>query len=545
MTSSEPLAKQFLGFDLSTQQLKGVVINEKREVLHESHVQFDTDLPEFRTHNGVITVLTKGQKPEVSAPVLMWVKALDMILERLRVCGADFSQIASLSGSAQQHGTVYWVNGAEETLKSLDEGQFLHNQMATSFASPTAPVWLDSSTTAYSQKLEESVGGPEELAIITGSKAYERFSASQIAKVASIRTTVYNKTERISLVSSFMCSLFLGKYAAIDYADGSGMNLLDIKSKEWSPQLLEATAPGLAEKLGDPVPSHSVLGQISNYFVERFGFNEECDVVAFTGDNPSSLAGMCLEEGDMAISLGTSDTLFMWLKEQKYLENGSVFVNPLNETEYMGLLCYKNGSLVRERIKDKCTKSKGWEEFGSLLQSTPWGNFGYMGLYFDEEEIVHPVQGEFKFDQDGRRIEKFDSHEVEIRALVEGQFLLKRLHLEDLDIPVESFSRIVATGGASQNQMILQVIADVFNAPVYTLDNKNSALLGAAYRALDSYSRFAKAGRKNENGAPLAQGLTLVCSPYSEALQIYTPMVEKCRAQMKSILPSIGDDEAS
>ncbi|KFV43868.1 Xylulose kinase, partial [Tyto alba] len=45
-------------------------------------------------------------------------------------------------------------------------------------------------------------------------------------------------------------------------------------------------------------------------------------------------------------------------------------------------------------------------------------------------------------------------------------------------------TRILATGGASHNKKILQVLSDVFNAPVYTIDTANSACLGSAYRAI-------------------------------------------------------------
>ncbi|KAI2528872.1 xylulokinase [Homo sapiens] len=440
-----------LGWDFSTQQVKVVAVDAELNVFYEESVHFDRDLPEFGTQGGV-HVHKDGLT--VTSPVLMWV---------------------------QQHGSIYWKAGAQQALTSLSPDLRLHQQLQDCFSISDCPVWMDSSTTAQCRQLEAAVGGAQALSCLTGSRAYERFTGNQIAKIYQQNPEAYSHTERISLVSSFAASLFLGSYSPIDYSDGSGMNLLQIQDKVWSQACLGACAPHLEEKLSPPVPSCSVVGAISSYYVQRYGFPPGCKVVAFTGDNPASLAGMRLEEGDIAVSLGTSDTLFLWLQEPMPALEGHIFCNPVDSQHYMALLCFKNGSLMREKIRNESV-SRSWSDFSKALQSTEMGNGGNLGFYFDVMEITPEIIGRHRFNTENHKVAAFPG-DVEVRALIEGQFMAKRIHAEGLGYRVMSKTKILATGGASHNREILQVLADVFDAPVYVIDTANSACVGSAYRA--------------------------------------------------------------
>ncbi|VVC30671.1 Pre-C2HC domain,Carbohydrate kinase, FGGY, N-terminal,Carbohydrate kinase, FGGY, C-terminal [Cinara cedri] len=448
----------------------------------------------------------------------------------------DAFDVLSITSPQHQHGTVYWTNGSEKTLKSLNPSGFLHTQLASCFSIVNSPIWMDSSTTKQCKYLEETIGGSQQLADLTGSKAYERFSGPQIAKMAENRPGAYQNTERISLVSSFGCSLFLGAYAPIDWSDGSGMNLLDIRTKKWSNKCLEACAPGLESRLGQTVPPGTDLGPINNYYVERFGFNSECRVVSFTGDNPASLAGLCLSKNDIAISLGTSDTLFLSLDEPRCLTEGHVLVSPINEDAYMVLLCFKNGSLTRERLRNHYA-NESWDDFNTLLERTPRGNFGYLGLYYDEQEIIPWIHGDYRFDKNDTLMDRFPSREIEIKALIEGQFIAKRAHAEFLGYNIDTKTRIIATGGASTNNTILQILSDVFNAPVYTQEAVNSAVLGAAYQAKHGLvrSRNTDCDDSFQSVVSMVAPPKLACSPHKDAFAIYTPMVERYNKIIKEL----------
>ena len=49
---------------------------------------------------------------------------------------------------------------------------------------------------------------------------------------------------------------------------------------------------------------------------------------------------MCLRRGDIAVSLGTSDNLFLWLDKPQPKLDGAIFINPVDPDYYMALIWY-------------------------------------------------------------------------------------------------------------------------------------------------------------------------------------------------------------
>lgn len=487
---SLPLDSLFLGFDSSTQSLKATVLDANLNIVHSDIVNFDSELPRYKTKDGVYR--DPSVNGRIVSPTLMWVEAFELMLQRLS-SKLDFGKIVAVSGSGQQHGSVYWKTGSSTKLLALDPKKPLVDQLGDAFSTKESPVWMDSSTTEQCKAIEKAVGGALELSRITGSRGYERYTGPQIRRIFETQPEVYNNTERISLVSSFVASLLIGAYACIDETDGAGMNLMDIKQRAWSKIALQATAPGLEEKLGTLAPAHAVAGVIAPYFVERFHFNKNCLVVQWSGDNPNSLAGLTLNTpGDLAISLGTSDTVFGITNDPQPSLEGHVFPNPVDPKSYMVMLCYKNGSLTREDVRNQYA-DKSWEVFAKFLQQTPPLNGGKIGFYYKEYEILPPlpvgfhryVLENFTGDTlDGiseREVDKFDPPS-EVRALIEGQLLSLRGHAERFGMPSPP-KRIIATGGASANQSILNTVAAIFGCNICTVQRPDSASLGAALRA--------------------------------------------------------------
>lgn len=228
-----------MGLDF-LRSLKATLLDANLNIVVSELVNYDSELPHYNTKGGAFRdPFVNGR---IVSPTLMWVEALDLILHRLEKSNVDFGKIAAVSGSAQQHGSVYWKNGSFKILSSLDPKKQLVDQFHDSFSIKESPVWMDCSTTEQCKAIEEAVGGGLELARLTGSRAHERYVGPQIRKIFETQPEIYQNTERISLVSSFMASLLIGGYACIDQTDGAGMNLMDIEHRTWSKIALEVVS---------------------------------------------------------------------------------------------------------------------------------------------------------------------------------------------------------------------------------------------------------------------------------------------------------------
>jgi xylulokinase len=517
------MAKLFLGLDSSTQSLSAVVIDyDRRKVVYDKSLNFDRALPHYQTQNGVLpnpNPLVKHSSP------LMWAEALDSLFAEMKKDGVALGEVLAISGSGQQHGSVYLNNRAATALANLNPQKTMVENLHSIFSRPTSPIWMDSSTAVECAEIREKLGGIKATAQRTGSDTFERFTGPQIRRFYKTEPEAYAQTAGIALVSSFMASLLAGKIAPIDHGDGAGMNLMDIQKKVWDTDALKATALDLNKKLPPLAESWKAIGTVSPYFVKKFGLNPDAQTLVWSGDNPCSVVGLGLiREGMVAISLGTSDTYFGSMKNCRTDEHGEghVFGSPAGG--YMTLICFKNGSLAREKVRD-AYEIKSWQDFGKAMNSAPPGNNGGILLPWFEAEIVPRVNkpGIHRFDLDEK------DAAANCRAIIEAQMMSMRLHSQWMKVAPDC---IYATGGASNDLAVLRVMADVMNCRVLRIEISKSAALGAALRAAHGW--FVHSGEKPK-WEEIVAGFTepipdSEIRPNPDATRIYDKLVEKYAA---------------
>lgn len=449
----------FAGIDISTQSCKLVVVDtEKEHVVFVDSVNYDEDLPDYETQNGVV----QGLAPGVSeSDPKMWLEATDKVFEGLQASEIPAHNIRCISVSGQQHGLV-----------SLDkEGNLTR---------PRSKLWNDFSTTDECEILTQRVGGKEAMIREVGNTQRTGYTAAKIFHMFRNEEKFYQDSTTFFLVHNYInWYLTGGKKGGIrimEPGDTSGMALWNPKTGTWSKKVIDSIDPGLGEKLPPIEPSDKSIGCISKDLVERFGFSPHCKIDAGCGDNMYSAIGTGnTEPGIVTISLGTSGTVCSFM-ENPYIDPAGEIAAFCDSTgHYLPLLCVSNLANGYNQLLEQYGLTH--DKFNEIIKKTKAGNYGRVLIpwYAGERTPDLPQAAPVYF---GFGLEDF-TQEILCRAVLEGHIL--NLYDGFQRMPVE-LKEVRLTGGLSKSEAWSQMIADIFDAEVVPVEGEGAAL-GAAFHA--------------------------------------------------------------
>ena len=478
-----------LGLDSSTQSLSAIVINiDTAEKCFEHSLDYraDTRLNDFGI--GADYILPPKTEGEAEQPPLMYLASLDAMFTDMREAGVALENIVAINTSGQQHGHVYLNRNAAIIFSNLQkvEGSTLELKtlLGGAFSYFAAPIWMTANTVAQTTHVREAVGGKTQMIERSGSDAPLRFTGAVIRRVGEQSSRAYAATEKIQLISSFIPAVLSANPSVpIDTGNGCGMSLMNYRDKVWDAELLAATAQdlrggaeGLLAKLPELTPPDSVVGNIAVYFVEKYGFSEECSIVAGSGDNPQAKVPVA---GDL-LSLGTSFVNMVSTDGDTLDPEG--FANAMYDGIGRPFMfgCRTNGAMVWDAVRNHYGLSK--EEYDPAETALRDVSPGQFMTFWQPKTESFPVSGAFDL------IPMTDSDTPNLAEDYTGviETSLAAVYVYSQVFTKQTQDPLFVTGGATGSPQIMRRVAGIWNRPVVPVE-KGGAALGAAVAGVNAY----------------------------------------------------------
>ena len=469
-----------LGLDSSTQSLSAVVIDiDTAEKCFEHSLDYRADERLNPFGIGADYILSPTEEGEAEQPPLMYLASLDAMFTDMREAGIALENIVAINTSGQQHGHVYLNPNAANTFSNLQKPESNASELKTLlrdvFSYPTAPIWMTANTIAQTDAVRNGVGGKTEMINRSGSDAPLRFTGAVMRRVGEQAPEHYKATARIQLISSFIPAVLTGNAnVPIDYGNACGMSLMNYRTKVWDPTLLEATAHGLPggvaefqSKLPALAPPDSVVGNLAAYYVEKYGFDRACAVIAGSGDNPQAKVPVA---GDL-LSLGTSFVNMVSTDGDTLDPEGfaNAMYDGINRPFMFG--CRTNGAMVWDAVRANHGIAK--EEYApaeaALMEVAP----GQFMTFWQPKTESLPVSGAF----DLIRTEPKRTLAGDYTGIIETS--LAALYIYSAVFTKQTQAPLFVTGGATDSPGIMRRVAGIWNRPILPVE-KGGAALGAA-----------------------------------------------------------------
>lgn len=439
--------KYLMGIDISTTGAKALLIQTDGSVIATA----TTELPCYTPQP-----LWSEQNPED-----WWDGAVNSIQQLLTKTGIDTSDILAIGLTGQMHG-----------LTLLDEnGKVLR----------PAILWNDQRTARQCDDIR-AIFGKEHLIQVTGNDALTGFTAPKILWVRDYEPEVYAKVKHILLPKDYVRYQLTDDFAT-DRADGAGMILIDIKTRDWSAELLEALdIPG--DWLPKTYEGTEITGRVTKNAAMLTGLKAGTPVVGGGGDQAAGAVGMgAVASGVVSLTLGTSGVVFA-ATEQPYIEPDGrlhAFCHSVpGRWHLMGVMLSAAGSL--RWYHDEFAGGSSYDELIQPAAVIPAGSEGlYFLPYLTGERTPHPdplARGAFI----GATVRHQKAHFT--RAVLEGvAFGLKDSFELIKSAGLENIKQVRISGGGAQSPVWRQILADVLDVELVTINTAEGGAFGAALLA--------------------------------------------------------------
>ena len=440
------MAACFLGLDIGTGGSRALLVDEQGRVLHA----FTAPHEDMRMERP----LWAEQRPEN-----WWDAAQAAIQGVLRESGLTGADVQAVGLSGQMHGLTL-LDANDQVIRP-------------------ALIWCDQRSQPQVDWINRTAG-VDFVVKSTANPMLTGFTLPKLLWVRDHEPENFARVKKVLLPKDYIRFELTGEYAS-DVSDASGTGLFDVVNRRW--------AFDLADKVGvsrDLLPqvfeSAAITGTISARAAAATGLKTGTPVVGGAGDQAASAIGNgIVEPGIVSCTIGTSGVVFGHLKEPAYDPQGRVHTfchavrgawHTMGVTQGAGLsLQWFRNQFAPGASYDDLT----WEAAGAEAEGLYWLPY-LMGERTPHLDALAR----------GGWIGVTAKHTRAdlIRALIEGvSFSLKDCLdiVSTLGVDIQS---VRVSGGGAKSKFWRQLLADIFNKRVVTLETQEGSAYGAALLAM-------------------------------------------------------------
>lgn len=501
------MAKYVVGVDVGTTGSKAMVIDLKGNVLGKGYCEYKMEYP-------------KPDWVEVSASHLMEL-TFGVVKDAVENSKVDPADIEAVSFSLNRSSFCLM----DENLDVIDD-KFI--------------VWLDARAESVMAEMAEKLD-PDRKSDITGMPNGNIFAIAKLYWVMKNEPEKYAKTKYFSPVNSLVMHRFGADEFVCEVSDSTAAGLIDVETRGWCQEVIDKLGFDAA-KFPPLVNPCTVVGTVKEDVAAKTGLPVGCKIVSGSGDQQVSAMGAgVIHDGSVSLTIGTFGLLAIGMAKPEFpkyrgmmipLTPNGVF--QLEGPQVSGATCYRwcRDVLCEEDIKE--AEEKGIDAFQLMgdkyvKQSVPGCNgVMFYSALFGSGFPTWDTEATGMFLGLRSTTTKADI----VRSVMEGITLETRVILDEvLASGVEMEDIITITGGASKSPEWCQIVADIFNRKIRTLNVPDSAVIGAAGIAAVGAGLYPNLEEVVDNMVQFGH----VYEPNAENHEVYNRMLDVYKSAYKGL----------